>query len=58
MVEGGGWVGNDPHNIKTFIEAEEWEVVKCLLPVVNSFYVQHARLRAAYTKIQVRKEAV
>jgi hypothetical protein len=23
-------MGNDPHNIKTFIGAEEWKVVKCV----------------------------
>lgn len=39
-------MGNDPHNIKTFIEAEEWKVVKCLLLVVNSFCAQYTRLRA------------
>lgn len=38
--------GKRSHNIKTFIEAEEWKVVKCLLLVVNSFCAQYTHLRA------------
>lgn len=53
-----GWMRNDPHNIKTFIGAEEWKVVKCLLLAVNSFSIQCTRSRCESKKTQAYCETV
>jgi hypothetical protein len=41
------WIGYALHNIKTFIEAEEWKAVKSSVLIINSFSAEYTRPKAA-----------
>lgn len=46
-------MGYDPHNIKTFIEAEEWKVLKSSVLIINKLSAECISLKAAYIRMQV-----